>query len=157
MQRIRILIVDNDPKIVDLLKAVFDSFGFAKITTAKDGQLGLAMMRTRKFDLVLSDWQMPGMDGLEFIRRVRTDPNSPDCFVPIIMITGRAERGDIEKARDMGVTEFLAKPFTIEDLRLRIISVFDHPREFVFAGRYTGPSRRRKNLPFDGKDRRSKE
>ena len=157
LKSIRVLVVDNDQKILDLMKAVMDTFGFKKIVTAKDGNEALRCLRRDSYDLVITDWYMEGMNGLDFIHYLRTSPDSPDCFIPVIMITGKAERQDIEAARDVGVTEFLAKPFSVADLRERIIAVFERPREFVLSEDFVGPSRRRKNTPFEGKDRRSED
>ncbi|MCP5361926.1 MAG: response regulator [Hyphomicrobiales bacterium] len=103
-----------------------------------------------KYDLLITDWEMPEMTGLELVQYIRSHPKALNFFVPIIMLTGRAERENIERARDAGITEFLAKPFTIEDLRKRIISVVETPRPFVLSRSYNGPCRRRHNKPPPG-------
>lgn len=89
---------------------------------------------------------MQPYDGIELIRRIRRDPRSPNKFVPIIMMTGYSHRARVEQARDMGVTEFLVKPFTAKDLYTRIEQLIERPRQFVDAGEgtYFGPDRRRR-------------
>ena len=155
IEKISILIVDDDVGIIDLLSNILSVFGFKDVVSANDGRSAIKKMKNKRFDIIISDWQMEPMDGISFVKYVRKGDDSPDCLVPIIMLTGRAEVENVKKARDAGVTEFLAKPFTAEDLRKRILSVIDNPREFVFADAYTGPSRRRKEgAPPEGQERR---
>lgn len=155
LSKIAVLCVDNDDRISVLLKRILESFGFEDITVAHNGREALSRLDERKYDLIISDWQMEEMDGIAFINYLRKNPRSPDFFIPVIMLSGRAEMHNIKKARDSGITEFLAKPFEVTRLRERIISVFERPREFVFSGEYSGPSRRRKSGKSpDGKDRR---
>jgi len=89
---------------------------------------------------------MAPMDGLEFSRTVRTAGNSPNPFVPIIMITGHTEKHQVEAARDAGITEFLIKPITAQSLFSRIAEVVERPRAFVRCESYFGPDRRRRNV-----------
>jgi two-component system chemotaxis response regulator CheY len=87
---------------------------------------------------------MKPMDGLEFSRAVRTAENSPNPFLPIIMITGHTEKHQVEAARDAGVTEFLVKPITAQSLFSRIAEIVERPRAFVRCEAYFGPDRRRR-------------
>ena len=88
---------------------------------------------------------MKPMDGLAFTRAVRNDKISPTPFVPIIMITGHTERHRVEQARDAGVTEFLAKPVTAQDLFSRIAMIVEKPRPFIRCDDFFGPDRRRRD------------
>jgi DNA-binding response OmpR family regulator len=87
---------------------------------------------------------MPEMDGIEFVRKIRRAPESPNRCVPILMVTGHTERSRIEAGRDAGVTEFLAKPFTAQSLVGRIAKLVERPRLFVQCEAYFGPDRRRR-------------
>ncbi len=87
---------------------------------------------------------MKPVDGLEFVREVRTSEKSSNPFVPIIMITGHTEKHRVEAARDAGVTEFIAKPITAQSLFTRIAEIVERPRAFVRAETYFGPDRRRR-------------
>jgi len=87
---------------------------------------------------------MKPIDGIAFTQEVRLSHKSPNPYVPIIMITGHTERHRVEAARDAGVTEFLAKPITAQNLFLRIAEIIERPRPFVRAGAYFGPDRRRR-------------
>jgi DNA-binding response OmpR family regulator len=90
------------------------------------------------------------MDGIALTRHIRTSENSPNPFMPIIMVTGHTERARVEEARDAGVTEFLAKPVTPKNLYSRIAEIVERPRAFVRTESYFGPDRRRKTLDSYG-------
>ncbi len=156
---LHILVVDNDKVMVTLVQSVLTGFGFKHISTASNGvdALDTMMNRPRGFDILITDWEMEPMNGMELVQKLRRDRTSPNRMIPTIMLTGKAEKHHVEIARDIGVTEFLAKPFSPEALRQRIVSIVDHPREFVLAEEYVGPSRRRKQLgpPADVSERRS--
>ena len=142
-ETLKALIVEDNAHMRSLLRALLNSIGIKEIAEAGNGQSGLALLRERKSDLVLSDLAMKPMDGLEFTRRVRNDEQSPNPFVPIIMISGHTEKYRVEAARDAGVTEFLAKPITAHNLFARIAEIVERPRAFVRCENYFGPDRRR--------------
>ena len=90
------------------------------------------------------------------VEKIRTDPDSPNRFVPILLMTGFMSKIRVEHARDKGVTEFVVKPFTAKDLYARIEHAIEQPRSFVDSRKYFGPDRRRhKNYDYRGKPRRS--
>jgi CheY-like chemotaxis protein len=154
-ENLRALIVEDNAHMRSLLRALLNSIGVKDIAEAANGQHAIEVLRERKSDLVLSDLAMKPMDGLEFTRYVRTHENSPNPFVPIIMISGHTERYRVEAARDAGVTEFLAKPITAHTLFSRIAEIVERPRAFVRCGGYFGPDRRRRQI--DAGPRRRKE
>jgi CheY-like chemotaxis protein len=142
--KLKVLIVEDNAPMRSLLRSLLNSVGISDIVEAGTGGLALTLLREKKCDLVLSDLAMKPMDGLEFSRIVRTSENSPNPFVPIIMITGHTERHRVEAARDAGVTEFLAKPITAHSLFSRLAEIVERPRAFVRCESYFGPDRRRK-------------
>jgi CheY-like chemotaxis protein len=154
---INILLVDPDKELSMIIKQVLRSLGFTKIYTASDGSLALSMMDRFSIDLVITDLEMQPVGGIEFIRHVRRDAHSPNPCIPIIMLTAQARRAYVEAARDSGMTEFLAKPFTAKDLCQRIIKVIDSPRDFVATPVYMGPDRRRKKTPVELEQERRNE
>ena len=101
-------------------------------------------MRDAAPDMIITDWKMEPLDGLDFVRLVRTAQDSPNPYVPIIMLTGYTERKRICEARDVGVNEFLKKPIAITGLRARIINIIKYPRVFIKTTKYFGPDRRRR-------------
>jgi two-component system chemotaxis response regulator CheY len=87
------------------------------------------------------------MDGLHFCRMIRLDPDSPDKYLPIIMVTAYSERGRVFDAINAGVDEFLVKPVRAMDVANRVNAVIERRRPFVKAGGYFGPDRRRRSDP----------
>lgn len=155
--KVSVLTVDDDPQIARLVKAALNIFGFGNIHSEYSAESALEVLRTQPFHFIISDWQMKGMSGIEFVTHVRRSQNSPNRFIPIIMLTGKASRDDVQIARDAGVTEFIAKPFSIKELKRKIIEVIQNPRPFIVTKNYIGPDRRRKNTPLpEGMDERRK-
>jgi two-component system chemotaxis response regulator CheY len=146
LAQLKILIVEDNQHMRSLLRALLNSAGIREISEATNGSAALTVLREKKCDLVLSDLAMKPMDGLEFSRTVRTAGNSPNPFVPIIMITGHTEKHQVEAARDAGITEFLIKPITAQSLFSRIAEIVERPRAFVRCESYFGPDRRRRNI-----------
>lgn len=120
----------------------------------RDGEHAIAKVRDFNIDLIIADWVMEPTDGLHLVKWVRTSPDSPDNFLPIIMVTGHTEKARITTARDAGINEFMAKPVSAKALYRRMVSVIEHPRQFVRTKNYFGPERRRKVEKFSGEDRR---
>jgi CheY-like chemotaxis protein len=141
---LKALVVDDNAHMRILLRSLLQAQGLQHIYEAVDGATGFAELRDKRPDFVLSDLSMVPVDGIEFTRRVRLSENSPNPFVPIIMVTGHTERQRVEAARDAGVTEFLAKPITAQNILLRIVEIVDRPRPFVRCVSYFGPDRRRR-------------
>jgi two-component system chemotaxis response regulator CheY len=154
LDRLTVLIVDDNQHMRTLIRTILESLGVAHILDARDGAHALEKMGQTQIDLVVLDWNMEPMDGLELTRHLRRSTDSPDPFVPVIMLSGHTERSRVMQARDAGVTEFMAKPVSARSLYARIVSIIENPRPFVRTGDYFGPDRRRQMLPFEGPDRR---
>lgn len=140
---IQILLIDDNPHMRAIASAVLKSAGIRKVLEAGDGGAGLQMLRDHAVDLALVDYKMFPLDGVEFTRLVRNSPDSPNPYLPIIMMTGHSGKERVYEARDAGVTEFLAKPITAKAVLDRIQSVIWKPRPFVKTEGYFGPDRRR--------------
>jgi DNA-binding response OmpR family regulator len=154
-KNITVLIVDSQPAIVDMIKGVLTIFGVKDIITRTDGKNALDAFRKNKPDLLIVDWDLDSINGIEFTKTVRRDPSNP--YVPIIFMTALSSGKRVAEARDSGITEFLRKPFTAESLYKRIESIVEKPRPFVQATDFIGPDRRRKRGDdFKGQDRRDK-
>jgi CheY-like chemotaxis protein len=145
-ENLKALIVEDNQHMRVLLRSLLNSIGIRDVCEAGDGGGAIHLLHDRKCDLVLSDLAMAPMDGIEFTRRLRNGDESPNPFVPIIMISGHTEKARVETARDAGVTEFLAKPITPFNLYSRIAEIVERPRAFVRCESYFGPDRRRKAL-----------
>jgi two-component system, chemotaxis family, chemotaxis protein CheY len=144
LEELNVLIVEDNKHMQLLLKEILRSFRIRNIRTADDGADGLKELKTFAADLVIADWNMEVLDGLDFIRMVRTGSDSNNPYVPIIMLTGHTETNRIIEAREAGMSEYLAKPVSAKSLYQRICLIIEKPRQFVKAGLYFGPDRRRR-------------
>lgn len=153
-ENITVLVVDSQPAIIELIKSVLKMFGVRDVLTATDGANGLKTFKGRKPDLMIVDWDLDDIDGLEFTKAIRHDAVNP--YVPIIFTTALSSAKRVAQARDSGITEFLRKPFTAEALYKRIEAIVEKPRDFVLSEDFTGPDRRRHTNEFPGQDRRGK-
>jgi CheY-like chemotaxis protein len=155
MKELTVLVVEDNDPMMSIVVAMLDRFGFGTILTAKDGDEAFSVFQRNRPDLVITDWHMEGVDGVEFIQWIRRNKTSIHRRVPIILMKGYSDHYRIENARDSGVTEILAKPFSAHDLARRIMHVIDTPRDFIESLGFFGPDRRRrKNADFKGDDRR---
>ena len=155
LEQLNILLIEDDASMRALIRYMLYAFGISNIQTAQEGSKAYAELRHFPADIVLTDWVMEPLDGIDFTRMVRTAPDSPNPFVPIIMLTAHSSMERVIQARDSGVNEFLAKPVTAKGLYSRIATVIESPRQFVRASEYFGPDRRRSVKEFMGMDRRS--
>lgn len=152
----KFLIVDDSRLMRRVLRNVLWSLGARNVEEASTDLAAWDLLFGFQPDLVLLDWELGGRDGLAFVQRVRTDRRSPDRFLPIILVTGHTEVSRVVQARDAGVTEYLAKPFTAQRLYGRIKALIEHPRLFVDTETFFGPDRRRRgSRPWTGQDRRT--
>ncbi len=150
LRNLNVLIVDDNENMCSIIKSVLIALGIEhfNIKVTYDGVDALRELRIFPADLVICDWKMEPLDGLDFTRMIRTGNDSPNIYLPIIMLTGFTEMSRVMEARDAGVNEFMAKPISAKSLYLRICSIVERPREFVRVtgmNAYFGPDRRRKN------------
>ena len=144
--RLKILMVDDNAHMRKLAVTILRAFGVTQLFEAGSGERAWAILCEANPDLILLDWVMDGMSGLELARMIRTDPAAPDPFVPIIMLTGHATRDHARQACDGGINEFIVKPISVRTMMSRLVSVIEHPRPYVRTSRYFGPCRRRDSL-----------
>lgn len=149
------LIVDDNAHMISIIKTLLKGFGIHKVCEATDAADAFEEFRTSPIDVIILDYAMETLDGIEFARLVRTAKDSPNPHVPIIMLTAHSERSRVTESRDSGITEFMCKPICAKDLYQRIVEVVERPREFVRTKSFFGPDRRRRSLEaFAGKEKR---
>ncbi|ADU66092.1 chemotaxis response regulator CheY [Desulfurispirillum indicum] len=118
---IKIITVDDSSTMRRIIKNTLTRLGFKDIIEADNGVTGLAALGENKVDLVITDWNMPEMDGLQFVKAIRT--NEEYKHLPILMITTEAAKEDILEALRSGVNNYIVKPFTPETLEEKISKV----------------------------------
>lgn len=160
LSALKILVVDDYTPMRRILWNVFRELGVFSIAEAENGADALQMMKgfggepPYVPDILITDHIMAPVDGLKLTRMIRRDADSPNPFLPVIMVTARTEIDHVVKARDAGVTEFLAKPVSARLVYCRLRTVIESPRPFVRAPGFFGPDRRRRQLRHGGEDRR---
>ena len=135
----KVVVVDDEHYMRKVVRTMLMSIGIREVHEAPDGEAGLELIRRLAPDVVILDWQMPGLDGPAFVRIVRSPATFPYPNVPIIMLTGHGERSRVVEAVKIGVNEFLLKPVSVKALQDRMVSVLAKPREVVKSGDYYGP------------------
>ncbi|MCI5060652.1 MAG: response regulator [Alphaproteobacteria bacterium] len=146
-EKLSILVAEDTVPMRKLMTTVLKHLGIRNIQIAENGEQAFELFKQDNHDIILTDWVMDPMDGLELAREVRTNTLSPNRMVPVILITGYSAWSRVETARDMGVTEFLVKPFTAQDIARRLAHVITNPRDFIETNEFFGPDRRRRNDP----------
>lgn len=145
LTKLSVLVVDDSLHIRRLVKHMLHAMGGPTLYEAKSAEEAMTLIERKAIDIAFVDWMLEGDgNGLELIRAIRNMPGHDINFLPIIMMTGHTERSNIEAARDVGVTEFLAKPFTAKGLFQRLQFLVENPRPFVRTRHYFGPDRRRR-------------
>ena len=139
----KVLVVDDEHYMRKVVRTLLMSIGVRTIYEAPDGPSGLEHIRSMAPDVVILDWEMPGLDGAGFVRMVRSPDTFPFPDIPIIMLTGHGERRRVIEAVQIGVNEFLLKPVSSKALQDRLVSVLAKPRPLVKSGDYYGPAPRR--------------
>lgn len=155
-QDLRVLVVVDSRSMRHIIRSILNALGCREIREAGDAPAAFKEMQNFSADIIIVDWFIEPLDGLEFVRLVRTAKDSRDLYIPIIMLSGFTEYRRIAEAREAGVNEFLAKPVSVTAIGNRIVSLIEHPREFIRTKSYFGPCRRRTQLgpPRGVKERR---
>ncbi|MBF0166710.1 MAG: response regulator [Alphaproteobacteria bacterium] len=150
------LLVEDNPNMRSLIKEFLRCFGGRKFLEAEEGADGLGLLEHKAVDIVITNWEMRPIDGLELVRLIRRQPVAEKRSVPVIMASGYSTPSNVRLARDQGVTEFLTKPISARELYKRIENVILRPRPFIRAKNYIGPCRHRHDdTVYEGPKRRN--
>lgn len=155
LSALSILVIDDQPFFRVLLTEVLRSLGVGNVAIAVDGEDGFEAFEDIRPDVVITDWMMPKLDGIGLTRRIRGLSDETQQQVPVILVTAKNERSQIDFARGSGIDEFILKPISAKGICDRLREVVEKPRPFVTFANYTGPCRRRRVEPrFSGPFRR---
>ncbi len=119
----KILIVDDFPTMRRIIKNLLKDLGFENVDEAEDGAMALEKLRNGNFDFVVSDWNMPNMDGLEMLKAIRADPDLGK--LPVLMVTAEAKKENIIAAAQAGANGYVVKPFTAATLEEKLNKIFE--------------------------------
>ena len=140
---LKVLVVDDDHHMRKVVRTILTAIGVKTVYEAGDGTTGLEAVRKNNPDLVIVDWEMPNIDGAQFVRMVRSPGTFPMPDVPIIMLSGHSDRWRVVEAARIGAHEYLLKPVSIQALHDRIVAIIGQPRPTVQLDGYYGPLPRR--------------
>jgi len=121
-EAMKILIVDDFATMRKILRNILKELGYTDLLEAEDGQAALEILRREKVDLVISDWNMPNMDGLSLLKAIRSDEALKDT--PVLMVTAEAQKQNVLEAVKAGVNNYVVKPFTPEVIQEKISKIF---------------------------------
>jgi two-component system chemotaxis response regulator CheY len=117
-----ILVVDDFSTMRRIIKGLLHDLGYSNVAEADDGLTALPMLKGGNFDFLITDWNMPGMPGVELLRKVRADEKL--AKLPVLMLTAEAKREQIVEAAQAGVSGYVIKPFTAATLKEKIDKIF---------------------------------
>ena len=117
-----VLVVDDYSTMVRIIRNLLRQIGFADVDDAKDGTTALEKLHTRRYGLVISDWNMEPMTGYDLLRQVRADPGLGE--IPFIMVTAESKTENVIAAKKAGVNNYIVKPFNAQTLKAKIEAVF---------------------------------
>ena len=119
----KILIVDDFSTMRRIIKNLLRDLGFNNTFEADDGNTALPQLKGGNFDFLITDWNMPGMQGIDLLRAVRADPKLSS--LPVLLVTAEARRDQIVLAAEAGVNGYIVKPFTAQTLKEKIEKIFE--------------------------------
>ena len=122
-----VLVVDDYNTMIRIIRNLLKQLGFENVDDASDGSAALAKMQTRKYGLVISDWNMEPMSGYDLLQQVRADPGLG--ATPFIMVTAESKTENVIAAKKAGVNNYIVKPFNAQTLKAKIEAVFNEAAE----------------------------
>jgi two-component system chemotaxis response regulator CheY len=120
---IKVLVVDDFSTMRRIIKNLLRELGFTNISEADDGSTALPMLQGGDYDFVVTDWNMPGMQGIDLLRAIRADDSLK--HIPVLMVTAEAKKEQIIAAAQAGVNGYIVKPFTAGTLKTKLDKVFE--------------------------------
>jgi two-component system chemotaxis response regulator CheY len=121
--KMRFLVVDDFSTMRRIVRNLLKELGYANVDEAEDGVMALAKLRSEPFDFVVSDWNMPNMDGLTMLQNIRADPSL--AKLPVLMVTAEAKKENIIAAAQAGANGYVVKPFTAATLDEKLTKIFE--------------------------------
>ena len=155
-KNIKVLVVESSPHVLALLEDVLTIFTIPRknISSANTMEDGFKKFCAENHDLVIVDWIEDPNSGIQLTHQIRAEKLSPNHFVPVLMTAGSGHENKVIKARDMGVSGYLVKPFLAKELAQKIETIIEKPRPFIVHSTFIGPDRRVNKKPYANSERR---
>ena len=122
-KEMKILVVDDFATMRRIIKNLLRDLGFSNIEEADDGATALPMLKSGRYDFLITDWNMPIMEGIDLLKAVRADENNAN--LPVLLVTAEARRDQIVAAAEAGVNGYIIKPFNAQTLQEKIDKIFE--------------------------------
>lgn len=157
--KISFLVVEPNKLMGQMVRDVLMLLDAQYIDRARNLDSAVSILKMGRIDVMISEWALSeektGRSGMDIVHWVRNDPASPNRMMPVVMMTANSEEEYVCRARDCGVSEFVAKPYTVQGFYTRLAAAIARPRQFVRIGEYYGPDRRRRRIAeYQGPERR---
>lgn len=153
LTQLSVLIVGKHLHMSSMLRAILRELGVTNVYDASSPEAGFEEFKINEPDVVLIDWA-PEFDGIELLKKIRTDEASKNPFASVIMVTAHGEAERVFEARDAGMTEYLTKPVSGKRLYQRISAMVKSNRSYIRTSEFFGPDRRRRHQEYEGDDHR---
>ena len=155
-KNIKVLVVESSPHILALLEDVLTIFTIPRqnISSTSTTEVGFKKFCADNHDLVIVDWIEDPTSGIQLTHKIRAEKDSPNPYVPVLMTAGSGHENRVIKARDMGVSGYLVKPFQARELAQKIEIIIEKPRPFIVHSSFIGPDRRVSTKPYTEVERR---
>ena len=164
LERLSVLIVEESRFVAATLSELLRELRVGNVQVARTGSDAVGILRSigrnkeaaavLAIDIVIADFALTGVNGPMLLRWIRQQQDSPDRFLPVVMLSAAADDRKVRECRELGVTEFLAKPFSVKAVADHLIGILDHPRPFLHTHDYFGPDRRRQSRAAPELERR---
>ena len=122
-KNMKILVVDDFPTMRRIVRNLLKELGYSNVDEAEDGAMALSKLKNEQFDFVISDWNMPVMNGLDMLKSIRADANL--AKLPVLMVTAEAKKENIIAAAQAGANGYVVKPFTAATLDEKLAKIFE--------------------------------
>ena len=143
----KVLIIDESQHMISVIADLLRRYGFSEIAHAHDPDEADRMLKRTRYGLILCDLLTGDRNGVDLVSTIRHEAAGTNRTTPVVFMTAQADRMTIFGARDASANEIIRKPFTASQLFKKIKSILDHPRDFVASKTFTGPDRRRRDVP----------
>jgi DNA-binding response OmpR family regulator len=159
LDRMTFLLIDDNPQALDILAQVVSGFGVRQIIKSESVEMAKQIIEKHPLDFIITDDQMPGVSGYQFIEWLRSEAGPPNNYVPAIVVTGHSRLAQVKRSRDCGAHFMVAKPITPKVLLDRIMWISRDDRPYIETETYCGPDRRfkREGPPPGTKGRRAED
>jgi CheY-like chemotaxis protein len=154
LSELNIVLAERSPLMRRLMRSAMRELGVQEVLAVANAEAAYERFKTATPDVIFTDWS-PGLDGLGLIQQARTGEDSPNPYVPIVVVTAYTDLQHVVRARDSGINEYLAKPVSAKSIYSRICSLVEGERPFIRVPGFFGPDRRRRRIDHGGHERRN--